>query len=78
MLVRIFFIVQLKYYLNQDELDTLKREQEDLLVLLMDQDTKLGAYRKRLMELGESITDDEDEELELPDDDDDDDDEDLK
>lgn len=32
-----------------------KREQEDLLVLLADQDTKLKAYRKRLQELGEKV-----------------------
>ena len=32
-----------------------KKEQEDLLVLLADQDTKLKAYRRRLKELGEKV-----------------------
>jgi hypothetical protein len=32
-----------------------KKEQEDLLVLLADQDTKLKAYRKKLKELGEKV-----------------------
>jgi len=33
-----------------------KKEQEDLLVLLADQDTKLKTYRRRLKELGEKVT----------------------
>jgi len=32
-----------------------KKEQEDLLVLLADQDTKLKTYRSRLKELGEKV-----------------------
>jgi len=32
-----------------------KKEQEDLLVLLADQDTKLKTYRRRLKELGEKV-----------------------
>jgi len=32
-----------------------KKEQEDLLVLLADQDTKLKSYRRRLKELGEKV-----------------------
>lgn len=32
-----------------------KKEQEDLLVLLADQDTKLKMYRKRFKELGEKV-----------------------
>ena len=32
-----------------------KKEQEDLLVLLADQDTKLKMYRKHLKELGEKV-----------------------
>jgi len=32
-----------------------KKEQEDLLVLLADQDTKLKSYRQRLKELGEKV-----------------------
>ena len=42
----------------------MKKEQEDLLVLLTDQDTKLSSYRKRLRQLGETTTDDEDEDAE--------------
>jgi len=33
-----------------------RKEQEDLLVLLADQDTKLKTYRRRLKELGEKVT----------------------
>lgn len=33
-----------------EELDTLKKEQEDLLVLLADQDTKIANYKKLLKE----------------------------
>jgi len=32
-----------------------RKEQEDLLVLLADQDTKLKTYRRRLKELGEKV-----------------------
>jgi len=32
-----------------------KKEQEDLLVLLADQDTKLRSYRRRLKDLGEKV-----------------------
>lgn len=38
-----------------NELRENKKEQEDLLVLLADQDTKLKAYRKKLKELGEKV-----------------------
>lgn len=34
----------------EEELETLKKEQEDLLVLLADQDTKIENYRKLLKE----------------------------
>ncbi|KAK0400052.1 hypothetical protein QR680_003328 [Steinernema hermaphroditum] len=43
------------------ELENLRREQDELLVLLADQDSKIRDYRKRLLELGEDVTDDEDE-----------------
>lgn len=33
-----------------EELDTLKKEQEDLLVLLVDQDIKIVNYKKLLKE----------------------------
>ncbi|EFO26107.1 hypothetical protein LOAG_02375 [Loa loa] len=45
---------------NSDELTVLKKEQEDLLVLLADQDTKILEYRRKLTELGQAVTDDED------------------
>ena len=32
----------------EEELETLKKEQEDLLVLLADQDTKIANYKKLL------------------------------
>lgn len=38
-----------------NELREGKKEQEDLLVLLADQDTKLKDYRKKLKELGEKV-----------------------
>ncbi|KAH3872422.1 general vesicular transport factor p115-like isoform X2 [Dreissena polymorpha] len=44
-----------------DELDTLKKEQEDLLVLLADQDTKIDTYKKKLRELGQEVEDDDDD-----------------
>jgi hypothetical protein len=34
----------------EEELETLKKEQEDLLVLLADQDTKIENYKKLLKE----------------------------
>lgn len=36
-------------------MDTLKKEQEDLLVLLADQDTKIDKYKTKLKELGEQV-----------------------
>lgn len=39
----------------------LRKEHEDLLVLLADQDNKLAIYRKRLQKYGESCTEDEEE-----------------
>jgi peptidoglycan hydrolase CwlO-like protein len=40
----------------EDELDTLKKEQEDLLVLLADQDTKIDKYKTKLKELGQQVS----------------------
>ncbi|MCP9265502.1 General vesicular transport factor [Dirofilaria immitis] len=45
---------------NGDELAVLKKEQEDLLVLLADQDAKILEYRRKFIELGQAVTDDED------------------
>lgn len=39
-----------------EELERLKRDQEDLLELLADQDLKLGNFKLRLMALGEKVT----------------------
>jgi flagellar basal body P-ring protein FlgI len=38
-----------------NELENVRKEQEDLLVLLTDQDSKLRHYKKRLKELGQSV-----------------------
>ena len=54
------------------EQESAKKEQDDLLVLLADQDTKLTEYKKKLKELGHVIEDDDDD-----DDDDDIDDDDI-
>lgn len=46
----------------EEDLDTIKREQEDLLVLVTDQDSKMSEYRRKLRAYGEDVTEDEDEE----------------
>lgn len=46
----------------QEDLETIKREQEDLLVLVTDQDSKMSEYRRKLRAYGEDVTEDEDEE----------------
>lgn len=38
-----------------NELENVRKEQEDLLVLLTDQDSKLRHYKKRLKDLGQSV-----------------------
>ncbi|VDK82667.1 unnamed protein product [Litomosoides sigmodontis] len=43
-----------------DKIEALKKEQEDLLVLLADQDAKIFEYRRKLVELGQEVTEDED------------------
>ncbi|XP_057339346.1 general vesicular transport factor p115 [Microplitis mediator] len=43
------------YKEKTDELDKLKKDQEDLLELLADQDTKLILYKEKLTALGEKI-----------------------
>ncbi|TMS38604.1 hypothetical protein L596_005294 [Steinernema carpocapsae] len=45
---------------ESDEMTKLRREQEDLLVLLADQDSKLRHYRRRLVDVGENVSDDDD------------------
>ncbi|CAG2164249.1 unnamed protein product [Oppiella nova] len=44
----------------ESELDFVRKEQEDLLVLLTDQDSKLRHYKRRLKELGQTVEDDDD------------------
>jgi len=58
----------LKFKEAEEQNDSIKKEQEDLLVLLSEQDTKLGEYKQQLRKLGVEVSDDEEE-----DDDDDDD-----
>ena len=40
----------------QEELDTIKKEQDDLLVLLADQDAKIERYRHKLKQLGQEVS----------------------
>ncbi|KZS07636.1 General vesicular transport factor p115 [Daphnia magna] len=47
----------------KEEIDRLKKDQEDLLVLLADQDGKVQKYKDRLKILGQTVSEDEDEEL---------------
>lgn len=44
---------------HSNELETLRKEQEDLLLLLTDQDTKLREYKEKLRQLGHSVEDDD-------------------
>ena len=39
----------------KEEMETLKKEQDDLLVLLADQDVKIGTYKDKLKELGHQV-----------------------
>lgn len=39
----------------QSQVENVKREQEDLLILLSDQDVKLDNYKKQLRELGQEV-----------------------
>ena len=41
------------------DFEILRAEQDDLLMMLSDQDVKIGGYRKRLRALGETLDDDE-------------------
>nr|CAH7715274.1 unnamed protein product [Callosobruchus chinensis] len=44
---------------KDDELDKIKKDQDSLLDLLTDQETKLATYKSRLRELGETVDDDD-------------------
>ncbi|EFN63000.1 General vesicular transport factor p115 [Camponotus floridanus] len=52
---------ELEYQLKSkiDELEKLKKDQEDLLILLTDQDSKIMLYKERLTELGDKVESDE-------------------
>jgi predicted nuclease with TOPRIM domain len=54
---------EVKMAANGVEIEKLRKDQEDLLELLADQDTKMSEYRRRLRELGQQVegSDDEDE-----------------
>ena len=39
-----------------EDYESVKKDQDDLLVLLTDQDAKLKTYRDRLRELGEKVS----------------------
>ncbi|CAB3406679.1 unnamed protein product [Caenorhabditis bovis] len=43
------------------QLNRLKQDQEELLMLLADQHNKIATYRRRLKDVGQEVTDDEDE-----------------
>ncbi|BFZ03569.1 hypothetical protein BsWGS_06608 [Bradybaena similaris] len=45
----------------KEELDSLKKEQDDLLVLLADQDAKIDKYKTQLKALGQQVEDDDDD-----------------
>lgn len=46
---------------TKEELESIRKEQEDLLVLCSDQDTKLKDYRCRLRNVGEQVEDEDDD-----------------
>ena len=46
----------------KEELETIQKEQDDLLELLADQQNKIKEYAGRLRNMGEEVTDDSEEE----------------
>ncbi|XP_037042026.1 general vesicular transport factor p115 [Bradysia coprophila] len=48
--------------LHLSEMGRLRKDQEDLMELLTDQESKINKYRARLVELGHSVTDDDSDE----------------
>ncbi|GFS04073.1 general vesicular transport factor p115-like [Elysia marginata] len=54
----------------KEEMETLKKEQDDLLVLLADQDAKIESYKNRLKDLGQQVDDDDDDDDDLEEDED--------
>ena len=59
-----FLPTKLPVYFNESELKeaftALQNEQEDLLMMLSDQDLKLREYKKKLKNLGQTVSDEED------------------
>lgn len=47
----------------EEELERLRKDQDDLLVLLADQDSKINRYKDRLRQLGEKVESDEETEI---------------
>jgi PREDICTED: USO1 homolog, vesicle docking protein-like len=47
-----------------NDLDNTKKEQDDLLILLTDQDSKIREYKKKLSELGHKVEDDYEDDIE--------------
>lgn len=47
--------LELDKHQENDNMESLKKEQDELLILLADQDTKIKSYRNRLKELGEKV-----------------------
>lgn len=45
----------------REDLETLKKEQDDLLVLLADQDGRISKFKERLKELGQEVEEDEED-----------------
>lgn len=64
-LVSIFYHYQFLQTNGVSEVDSLKKEHEDLLVLLAEQDNVIANYRRRLTALGEHVTDDEEAQLQF-------------
>lgn len=46
------------------DLDNTKKEQDDLLILLTDQDLKIREYKKKLSELGYQVEDEYEDDIE--------------
>lgn len=53
--------LELDKHQENDDMESLKKEQDELLILLADQDTKIKSYRNRLKELGEKLEEDEED-----------------
>ncbi|KAJ8981003.1 hypothetical protein NQ317_014870 [Molorchus minor] len=45
---------------KEEELEKMRRDQDDLLTVLTDQESKLNLFKNRLRELGETVEDDVD------------------